>query len=202
MGEHGIPGLDDRYSQLYENKTLTTIGLLLVIFGLIIGISSLVNSIPLLLISNRIYDLESFKSIFQELDENTAIGIHTHAKTILVYFVNLNLIKVIISTIGIFGGIGLLRQKVFGIKASRMWAWLAIIYLLSDSVIYLGILIPAAMSIVKIIPIKFSGDIQEWFKSFIDIAKSILYTVIIITNLIMVVLPFATIRTFNKFESV
>lgn len=196
-----MPSSNGSYAQLYEHKTLTTIGLLLVIFGLIIGISSLVNSIPLLFLSNRIYSLESFKGIFQELDENTAARIHAHVKTILVYFVNLNLIKVIISTIGIYGGIGLLRKKVYGITVSRMWAWLAIIYLLSDSVIYLSILIPAAMGIVETIPIRFSGDMPEWFKSLINIAKSILYTVIIITNLIMVVLPFATIRTFKKYES-
>lgn len=196
-----MPSINDTYSPLYEQKTYTTIGLLLVIFGLIIGLSSLVNSIPLLLISDSVYNLKSFKGIFQELDENTAVRVHAHVKTLLVYFVNLNLIEAIIAIIGIFGGIGLLRKKVYGINVSRMWAWLAIIYLLSDSLIYIGILIPAVMGLAEIIPFRISGEMPVWFTSFITIAKSILYTLILLTNLIMAVLPFAAIRTLKKFDN-
>jgi hypothetical protein len=202
MAEHEVSSIKDKYSQLYENKTLSTIGLLLVIFGFIVGISSLVNSIPLLLISNRIFDLESFRNIFKGIDDRAVLSIHNNVQTILVCFVNLNLIKAIISIIGIFGGFGMLRKMAYGIKVSRTWAWLAIIYLLSDSVIYLSIVIPAAVNVLTIMPINISGTIPDGLKSLINIAIGIVYTMVIITNLIMVVLPFATIRTFKKYESV
>jgi hypothetical protein len=201
MAEHEVSSIKDKYSQLYENKTLSTIGLLLVIFGFIVGISSLVNSIPLLLISNRIFDLESFRNIFKGIDDRAVLSIHNNVQTILVCFVNLNLIKAIISIIGIFGGFGMLRKMTYGIKVSRTWAWLAIIYLLSDSVIYLSIVIPAAVNVLTIMPINISGTIPDGLKSLINIAIGIVYTMVLITNLIMVVLPFATIRTFKKYES-
>jgi hypothetical protein len=89
----------------------------------------------------------------------------------------------------------------YGIKVSRTWAWLAIIYLLSDSVIYLSIVIPAAVNVLTIMPINISGTIPDGLKSLINIAIGIVYTMVLITNLIMVVLPFATIRTFKKYES-
>ncbi len=202
MAEYEISSTKERYSQLYENKTLSTIGLLLVIFGFIVGISSLVNSIPLLLISDRIFDLESFRNIFKGIDDKAVLSIHNSVQTILVCFVNLNLIKVAISIIGIFGGIGILQKKIYGIKVSRTWAWLAIIYLLSDSIIYLIIVIPATVNVLMIMPINISGTIPEGLKSLINITIGIAYTMVIITNLIMVVLPFATIRTFKKYESV
>ncbi len=202
MAEYEISSTKERYSQLYENKTLSTIGLLLVIFGFIVGISSLLNSIPLLLISDRIFDLESFRNIFKGIDDKAVLSIHNSVQTILVCFVNLNLIKVAISIIGIFGGIGILQKKIYGIKVSRTWAWLAIIYLLSDSIIYLIIVIPATVNVLMIMPINISGTIPEGLKSLINITIGIAYTMVIITNLIMVVLPFATIRTFKKYESV
>jgi hypothetical protein len=201
MAEHEISSIKDKYSQLYENKTLSTIGLLLVIFGFIVGIASLVNSIPLLLISNRIFDLESFRNTFKGIDDRAVLSIHNNVQTILVCFVNLNLIKATISIIGIFGGFGMLRKMAYGIKVSRTWAWLAIIYLLSDSVIYLSIVIPAAVNVLTIMPINISGTIPDGLKSLINIAIGIVYTMVLITNLIMVVLPFATIRTFKKYES-
>ena len=202
MAEHEISSTKERYPKLYEDKTLSTIGLLLVVFGFIVGISSLVNGIPLLLISDRIFDLESFRNIFKGIDDKTLLSIHNSVQTILVCFVNLNLIKAAISIIGIFGGIGILRKKIYGIKVSRTWAWLAIMYLLSDSIIYLIIVIPAIVNVLTIMPVNISGTIPEGLRSLINIAIGIAYTMVIITNLIMVILPFATIRTFKKYESV
>jgi hypothetical protein len=201
MNEHEITSVEKTPAEIYENKTLNTIGLLLVIFGLILTIGSLIQGIPLLLYCDRIVDSESFRRFFQEFDEKTIIDLHRYVYTILISIANLNLIKGIISITGIIGGFGILWKREYGITVTKLWAWSALIYLLVDSAIYLYMVIPMMVHTLKIIPIKAFGNLPAGMKTVLSMAKTMLNTMVIITNLILAILPAVTVHSIKRVNS-
>lgn len=198
MNEHEIASLEKTPAKIFENKTLNTIGLLLVIFGLILTMGSLIQGIPLLLYCDRIVDSESFRRFFQEFDEKTISDLHRHVYIVLISIANLNLIKGILSITGIIGGFGMLRKREYGITVTKLWAWSALIYLLFDSAIYLYMVIPMMVQTLKIIPIKAFGNLPAGMETVLSMAKTMLITMVIITNLLLAILPFATLRTLKE----
>ncbi|GEM_PF-2355055 len=201
MSEHIIASAEKPPAKIFENKTLNTIGLLLLIFGLILTIGSLIQGIPLLLYGDRITDSESFGRFFREFDEKTISDLHRNVYTILISIANLNLIKGIISVTGIIGGFGILARREYGITVTKLWAWAALIYLLVDSAIYLYMVIPLMVQTLKIIPLKAFGTLPAGMTTVLSMAKTMLTTMVLITNLILAILPAVTVQSITRANS-